>query len=264
MLEPLPTLRPPHPPASPFARRLPVSAARSWLAAGWADFRDAPWPSLGYGAVLLVLSYGILFVLLRTGLLFLALPSIAGFLIVGPYLAIGLYKKSDRRASGQTTTLAQMMLAGPRSGGQLAYAGLLLCLLVMFWLRAADLLYAVFFGIFPFPGAQSALLNVLVTPRGWLLVVTGSAVGALFAAFAFATSVFSIPMLVFERRDALTALGLSFAMTAQNLRVMLAWGAIVVTGLAVSVLGGLVPLVVLFPILGHGTWHAYRAIRLPD
>ena len=110
-----------------------------------------------------------------------------------------------------------MLDVRPASGAQLAYAGLLLGLLVLFWLRAADLLYALFFGLKPFPGAGDALVNVLTTARGWALILVGGVVGGLFAAFAFALSLFSVPMLMDERRDALTALGLSFAMTTHNL-----------------------------------------------
>ena len=154
-----------------------------------------------------------------------------------------------------------MLDVRPASGAQLAYAGLLLGLLVLFWLRAADLLYALFFGLKPFPGAGDALVNVLTTARGWALILVGGAVGGLFAAFAFALSLFSVPMLMDERRDALTALGLSFAMTTHNLRAALTWGAIVAAGILLSALTGLLALAVVFPVLGHGTWHAYRAIR---
>ena len=104
------------------------------------------------------------------------------------------------------------------------------------------------------------MINVFTTVRGWSLIVTGTLVGGLFAAFAFAISVFSVPMLVSSRRDALTAMGTSFAMTVQNLVPMLAWGAIVTAGLAISALTGLLALIVIFPVLGHGTWHAWRAI----
>ncbi len=131
---------------------------------------------------------------------------------------------------------------------------------MLFWLRAADLLYALFFGHQPFPGAREALANVLTTPRGWALIATGTLVGGLFAAFAFAISVFSLPMMVATGRDALTALGMSFAMTVQNLRPMLAWALIVTIGLALSVATGLLALIVVFPLLGHGTWHAWHAI----
>ncbi len=94
-----------------------------------------------------------------------------------------------------------------------------------------------------------------------MLIATGTLVGGLFAAFAFAISVFSFPMLVARKTDALTAMGTSFAMTTQNLRPMLAWGAIVTAGQVLSALTGLVGLVVVFPVLGHATWHAWRAVE---
>lgn len=260
MLEPLPTLHPPLRPAPAFARHLPARAALGWLAAGWRDLRHHPGPSLAYGLVVFALSWAVLIGLAAVGLLYLALPALAGFLIVGPFLALGLYEKSRRLAAGEPVSLGAMLAVRARSGGQLAYAGLMLGLLVLFWLRAADLLYALFFGLSPFPGADEALANVLTTPRGWALIVTGSAVGGLFAAFAFAISLFSIPMLKAERHDALTALGTSFAMTTRNLRPALAWGAIVAAGLALSAATGLFGLIVIYPVLGHGTWAVWRAI----
>ncbi|PKP78238.1 MAG: hypothetical protein CVT81_05235 [Alphaproteobacteria bacterium HGW-Alphaproteobacteria-3] len=260
MLEPLPTLSPPRRPPAAFARNLPARAAIDWLGEGWRDFRHTPGPSLAYGLFLFVLSVAVLAGLHAAGLLYLALPAISGFLIVGPFLALGLYEKSRLLAKSHPVSLGAMLLVRPASGTQLAYAGLMLGLLVLFWLRAADLLYALFFGLAPFPGAGEALANVMTTPRGWALIVVGSLVGGLFAAFAFAISLFSIPMLMSEKRDALTALGLSFAMTVQNLRPALAWGAIVVAGLALGALTGFVGLIVIFPVLGHGTWHVWRAV----
>jgi len=239
---------------------LPASAALRWLAKGWADLASSPVSSLAYGLLLTLISYGVLLVLGWMRLLYLVLPSLSGFLIIGPFLALGLYEKSRRRALGEPIRLAEMLLVRPASGGQLAYAGLLLGLLVLFWLRAADLLYALFFGLNPFPGAYDALINAFTTPRGFALIAVGSLVGGLFAAFAFAISLFSIPMLMERRTDALTAIGLSFVMTAQNLRVTIAWGAFVAAGLAICVLTGLIGMIVVFPLLGHGTWHVYREI----
>lgn len=257
MLEPLPTLHNPLPVENPHARHLPARAALDWLVAGWRDLTRAPGSSLAYGAVVLALSWAVLWALHAWGLLYLALPALSGFLIVGPFLAIGLYEKSRRFAQDEPS---QALGLPPGAVGQIAMAGLLLGLLVLFWLRAADLLYALFFGLQPFPGAAEALLNAFTTPWGWALIATGTLVGGLFAAFAFAVSVFSFPMLVSTRTDALTAMGRSFAMTAQNLRPMLAWGTIVSAGLVLSLLTGLVGLLLVFPLLGHGTWHAWRAI----
>lgn len=261
MLEPLPTLRPPEPPPLAHARDLPADAGLDWLVAGLADVRAEPGPSLAYGLALTVLSYVVLLLLYLAGMLYLALPAVAGFLIVGPFLAIGLYEKSRRRAEGRRTSLRQMLLVRPAAGGQLAYAGLLLGLLILLWLRSADLLYALFFGIKPFPGVDEAFINLFTTFSGLALIVVGGFVGAIFAAFAFAISLFSVPMMMAENRDALTAMGKSFAMTTQNLRPTLVWGFIVAVGLGFSWVTGLLALPLVFPVLGHGTWHAYRAIR---
>jgi uncharacterized membrane protein len=257
MLEPLPLIEPRLRPARSYARALPPGAAVQWLTAGWADFRYSPVESLLYGLVVFALSAMVIWGLIGADLLWLIFPAISGFLVVGPLIAIGLYQKSRNRQS----RLRDMLLVKPRSGGQLAFAGLLLCLLVMLWLRAADLLYALFFGLLPFPGFDHLLGVLLTTPRGWALIITGSAVGGLFAAFAMAISLFSIPMLLERRTDALTAFGTSFAITTQNLRAVLPWGAIVTLGFALCAATGLLGLIVIFPVLGHGTWHAWTALR---
>lgn len=261
MLEPLPAIAPRLRADAGFARNLPPLVALDWLAAGWSDLRQSPVQSLTYGLAVLALSVLVIWGLIAIGLPSLILPALSGFLVVGPLLAIGLYEKSRRLQAGQPVTLASMILAQPRSGGQLVFAGLLLCLLVMLWLRAADLLYALFYGLLPFPGYDQILGQLLTTPRGWALILTGSAVGGLFAAFAMAISLFSIPMLLERRVDALTALGTSFALTTQNLRAVLPWGVIVVAGFTLSAATGLLGLIVIFPLLGHGTWHAWVAMR---
>src|SRR5699024_8783312 len=139
----------------------------------------------------------------------------------------------------------------------------LLLSLFMLWIRAAVLIYALFFGVSAFPGVDELVPMLLFTPIGWSILLVGCLVGALFAAFAFAISVFSVPMLLKEETDALSAMGISMALVWNNLPVMLAWGAIVSVLIAVSVLTGFLALIVIFPLLGHGTWHAYRAIRVP-
>ena len=94
------------------------------------------------------------------------------------------------------------------------------------------------------------------------MLIVGTAVGGLFAAFSFAISAFSIPMLLDERIDALTAMGTSMALVWNNLPVMLAWGAIVLALFVLGLATGLLGLIVVFPLLGHATWHAYRAMQM--
>ena len=93
------------------------------------------------------------------------------------------------------------------------------------------------------------------------MLIVGTAVGGLFAAFSFAISTFSIPMLLAERTDAFTAMGTSISLVWNNLRVMLVWGAIVLVLFLLSLATALLGLIVIFPLLGHATWHSYRAIR---
>ena len=187
-------------------------------------------------------------------------PALSGFMIVGPLIAIGTYEKSRRLAEGEPLDLRHVLFVPIRSGGQIFFVGLILALLMVFWMRAAVLIYALFFGLLPFPGLDHIVTTLFFTPVGWAMLVTGTIVGGLFAAFSFAISVFAIPMLVDRRTDALTAMGTSMALVWNNLPVMLMWGAIVLAFFFIAVATGLIGLVVIFPLLGHATWHAYAAI----
>jgi uncharacterized membrane protein len=244
-------------------RAVPPAAAFAWLRAGWADFARHPVLSLIYGLIVFAVSVVVVFSIFNLGYDYILFPALSGFLVVAPLLATGLYEKSRRLAEGLPVTLADMMFVRIRSGGQIAFVGLLLCLLMVLWNRAAVIVYALFFGLRPFPGLDDILPVLLGTPRGWALLIVGGLVGGLFAAFSFAISVFAIPRLLDERTDALTAMGHSMALVWNNLPVMLTWAAIVVGLFALSVATGLLGLIVVFPVLGHATWHAFSTMRGP-
>jgi len=129
------------------------------------------------------------------------------------------------------------------------------------WMRAAVIVYALFFGLRPFPGLDHVAEMLFTTPTGWAMLLVGSVVGGLFAAFSFAISTFSVPMLLDQDVDAFTAMGTSISMVFRNLPVMFTWGVIVLALFLVSVATGLLGLIVVFPLLGHATWHSYKAIK---
>jgi uncharacterized membrane protein len=187
-------------------------------------------------------------------------PALAGFMIVAPFLAIGLYEKSRAIEEDRAVDFGAMLIVRPRAGAQVFFTGLLLCLLMLLWMRAAVLLYALFFGVMPFPGLDHIAGTLFGTTYGWAMLVVGTAIGGLFAAFAFAISVFSVPMLLDRPVDALTAMGSSMKLVWNNIRPMIAWGAIVLLLFAICVATGLLGMIIIFPLLGHATWHAYRAI----
>jgi uncharacterized membrane protein len=257
----LPPVVPPLPRAEPLRRNLPANAAFGWLRAGVNDFRVQPGLSLAYGLLVFFVSVVVVICLFRFGWDSILFPALAGFLVVGPILAVGLYEKSRRIAAREPVRLSDMLFVDVKSGGQILFVGVMLIGLMLLWMRAAVIVYALFFGMRPFPGLDHVAGMLFTTGTGWAMLAVGSAVGALFAAFAFAVGVLSIPMLLAEDLDALTAMGKSMARVWNNRPVMLTWGAIVLGLSLAGLLVGLLGLIVVFPLLGHATWHAYEALK---
>nr|WP_274627790.1 DUF2189 domain-containing protein [Mesorhizobium shangrilense] len=245
-------------------RSLPVLEGQHWLAAGWRDFWTRPASSLAYGIGVFVLSVAFVWTLVGFGRDYILFPALAGFLIVAPFLAIGLCEKSRAIGEGRDFTLGSMLRAQPRAGAQVFFTGLLLSLLMLLWMRAAVLLWALFFGVTEFPGLDHVVGILLGTPYGWAMLVVGTATGGLFASFAFAISVFSVPMLLDQRVDALTAMATSMRLVWNNPQPMIAWGAMVLVLFGLCVATGLLGMIVIFPLLGHATWHAYKALARPE
>lgn len=257
----IPVVMPPVRPDRVLDRHYAPSVAGQWLAAGWRDLVAQPAPSLLYGLGVFVVSAAIVFGLVAFGWDYILFPAFAGFMVVGPLLAVGLYEKSRRIAAGTPVDFASMILVRPAAGGQLLFTGVLLCGLMLLWMRAAVIIYALFFGLLPFPGLSHVAAMLFTTPTGWALLVVGTLVGALFAAFSFAISAFSIPMLLDRKLDAFSAMAMSMSLVWNNLPAALLWGAIILLLTLLSLGTALIGLIIIFPLLGHATWHAYAAVR---
>jgi len=243
-------------------RHLPMTMPSLWLRQGWDDFKDVNMEaSLLYGVVITALSILIVVGIFIFKLDYILFPALAAFLVIGPTLAIGLYEKSRRIQTNEPVSIGSMLFVQPKSKQQLVFIGLMLTLWILLWLRFGVLLYALFFGMHEFPSLSGVISLLFTEPKGYLLLITGTLTGAMFAAFAFAVSVFSVPMLLNEKTDAFTAMGASIALTWNNLPVMMGWGVLVLGLVALSLLTGLLGLIVLFPVLGHATWHIYRDVR---
>ena len=257
----LPSVAPPLPTTNKWARPLTPADPSKWLAAGWRDFATQMPLSLAYGIVIFAISLGLVGGLIALNRDYILFPLFAGFMVIGPILAVGLYEKSRRIEAGMPVRWFNLVFVRPRSGGQILFTGVLLCLLMIVWIRAAVLIYALFFGMVAFPGLDRIAPMLFTTRTGWAMLVVGTAVGGLFAAFSFAISAFSIPMLLDQRLDAFTAMGSSMALVWSNLRVLLIWAAIVLALFLASLATGMLGLIVTYPLLGHATWHAYRAVQ---
>ena len=258
----LPALVPPLPRAVEFRRGIAQKAAFEWLRAGWSDFKVSPGLSLAYGFAVLAASLAVVGGLFWLGWGAVLFPALSAFLVVGPILAVGLYEKSRLIAAREPLSLTRMVFVKAASGRQILMVGVVLCLLMALWMRAAVIIYALFFGMRPFSGFDQIARDLFTTPTGLSMLAVGGVVGGLFAALSFAISVLSIPVLLTERIDAFTAMGTSMALVWNNMPVMIAWGAIVAVVFALCLVTGLLGLVVLFPLLGHATWHACQAMRV--
>jgi uncharacterized membrane protein len=232
---------------------LPLSAPLRWLARGWADFRRAPAIGLFYGACFALMGALLQRIFAQAPAYTLALS--AGFLLVGPFLCMGLYDASRRLERGERPSFAASLLAWRESAGTMAIFGGVLLILEMIWGRAALVVFAVSFDGMPdFKGSLLALLD----PENLAFIVAYCAVGGLFAGLIFAVSVVSIPMILDRRTDAVTAGLASLKLVLTQPLVMLLWGALITALVVVALLPWYLGLLVVGPWVGHASWHAYR------
>jgi uncharacterized membrane protein len=245
--------------AGPIIRTIGLTDLREALRLGWEDFKAVPshaiilcviYPLLGLVLARAVLGYAVL------PLLF---PLAAGFALLGPFAALGLYELSGRRERGEEPSAwdALDVLQSPSFGAMLGLGTLLLALFVT-WVATAQAIYIAVFG---YEGASSVsdfVQRVLTTPQGWWLIVVGCGVGFLFALVALCISVVSFPMMLDRHASAGEAMVTSIRVVAKNPMTIAAWGLIVAALLVVGSLPFFLGLAVVLPLLGHATWHLYR------
>ena len=142
--------------------------------------------------------------------------------------------------------------------GQLGFFGAILAFVYLVWLQLASLLFMLFLGSRPLPPASEFLPTLLFTPHGLGLLVAGTIVGGVLAALVYAISVISVPLLMARRIDAVTAISASLRTVAQNPKPMALWAGLIAGFMALGIATMFVGLVVVFPLIGHATWHAYR------
>jgi len=238
-------------------RTITLADLRDVLARGVDDFKEKPshvvFLSIIYPIVALFLSR-LIFVL---PLLF---PLTAGFALIGPLAAVGLYEISRRREQGLDIAWrhAFAVLKSPSIRGILALGAVLLVIFLV-WLTVAMAIYEATLGDPPASVADFAR-QLFTTTAGWMLIVVGNGVGFLFALAVLTISVVSFPMLIDRRVGALTAAVTSIRAVLTNPVPMLGWGLIVAVGLVIGCLPLFIGLAIVMPILGHATWHLYRKV----
>ena len=225
-----------------------------WLGLGARDFLRCPGIGLFYGGCFMVMGWALMKVYEHAAAYVLALS--AGFLLMGPFLCLGLYRVSQRLERGEPPKLGDSLRAWQTRTGTLAIFGFVLLVLEMLWGRAALVIFAVSFDGMPdFKGSLGALLD----PENLGFIVAYLAVGGVFAGLIFAISVVAMPLILDRPVDAITAGLTSLRLVLAQPGVMLLWGALITLLVVIAMLPWFGGLLVVGPVLGHASWHAYRA-----
>ena len=183
--------------------------------------------------------------------------SITGFFLLAPLLAAGLYEISRRHELGMDTGFGESLQGWRRSAEGLAQFGLELVLVAILWERLSAILFALFYNG-TVPNFDAFFRDVFLSGDYWRLTVVYVVVGGILATAVFVMCAISIPMLLDRDVDIYTAMATSLIAVGRNIPAMVIWAALIVVLTAIGFATLLIGMIVIFPVLGHATWHAYR------
>jgi len=240
----------------PGVRTVGALAPLRWLAAGWGDFRAHPLPSAFYGACFAAMGW-LIAITFRHAYEYVS-ALITGFFLVGPFLAIGLYELSRRREQGEPAWLAPSLDAWRPNVGAIGMFALVLAVILLVWARASLIVFALFYTS-EMPSVDRFLEQIFSLDNIEFLFAY-FCVGGFFAVLVFAISVVSVPMMLDRNTDGIVAVLTSLKTFSANVPAMVVWGLLIfaLTGAGFTLF--FVGLIVAVPVIGHATWHAYRAL----
>jgi uncharacterized membrane protein len=249
----------------PVVREIAFSDIADAVAAGLRDLQAAP----AYGLVFGVLYFlgGVMLVasVMALDAPWLAYPLTAGFALIGPLVAIGLYEVSRLRERGQHLSWGAILSAMRSQARQeIGWMSFVVLFVMMMWLYQVRLLLALFLGFEPISTLRDFLTVVLTTPQGWMFLAVGHVIGAALSLILFSLTVVSFPILLDRQVDFITAMITSLRSVAKNPAPMIAWAATIVVLLICATLPFFAGLIVVLPVLGHATWHLYRKLVAPE
>ncbi len=239
----------------PEINHVPSLKAFEWLGRGWQDLRKSPAASLGHGFLVTMLM--VIAAELAYGRPFLFAAMVSGFLLVGPILAMTFYEISRAHEAGETASFGGAFDAWSHNPRATGLFGLILAIAVVAWERISAMLFSLIFGG-AVPSMNLFMEDVFLSGRYPTLAAALVLVGFVFAALVFCIAVVTLPMIMHRDTDVLTAMATSVKAVAVNPAASLLWAALIVILMAVGFATSLFGMLVVMPLLGHATWHAYR------
>jgi uncharacterized membrane protein len=241
-------------------RTIGAADLKDALVKGFDDFKAMPTFALFLVIIYPIIGLVLFRVVFGHDLLSLAFPLIAGFTLLGPLAAIGLYQMSRLREQGLGISLEALKLHRHASIGAIVTLGIVLLAIFFAWLVTAQAIYHLIFGNAVPASIAEFARQVFTTSAGWTLIFVGCGVGFVFATVVLTISVMSFPMLLDKNVDAATAVRTSVRAVLANPMTMAMWGLVVAGGLVIGSLPFLIGLAIVLPVLGHSTWHLYRKV----
>lgn len=245
-------------PATVSINTVTLEDIKASLAAGWADFKAAPMFGLFFSAVYVLGGIAMVYILLATGKTWATLPIVVGFPLVGPFAAVGLYEVSRRMQVNEPLEWGAVLgvVVRERSRQMPSIAAVIL-IFFLFWNFLAHMIFALFLGLQVMTNVTSSF-DVFLTSNGLLMLLVGTAVGAVLSFILYAITVVSLPLLLDAEVDFVTAMIKSFSAVTENIGPMLIWAVIVGVLLLLAMIPAFLGLLIVLPLLGHATWHLYQ------
>ena len=236
-------------------RRVPAQQALVWLRRGWDDLKHLKAAALAHGA--LITALGAVLLMLGSSHPYLVAAAISGYLLVGPIMTTGLCELSRRRAANEPTGFDDSMQGITRNPEGLFHFGLVLGIIAVAWfvLSGVVLQSALHTST---PSLGDALWGSVTDAASLPQVLAYIGSGAVLAAIVFTLSVVSVPLIIDRHASALDAMWISIKTTFWNLPAMIVWAGVIVGLTALGFATFLLGMIVVTPVLGHATWHAYK------
>jgi len=243
-------------PSLPKINTIELSDPLQWLVSGWNDFKETGFRAALYGLLFALMGYLIVWMYATRWQLTMGL--ISGFFLMGPFVCTGIYYLSRQLHQAEPVSLPASLTCWRNNPGAIGFFAVILTFTMIVWARVSLILFALF-STTSFP-TLSGVLQVIFSTQNMPFLLVWLAVGFVFASLVFAISVVAVPMMLDRDTDTMTAVFTSARTLYTNPLPLYLWALLVVAIIGISLLLGFVPLSITTPLIGHATWHAYRAL----